>query len=288
MSKKSYFAKIIVFLWYCSGSSLYSQIIIDHTCTDASQIPQSYLDLTRERDVLFCHKSIGTNIMDGIADLAAQDPTRYSINTTYDMNVGWFSSNDGLGHKTSGHNYHPGHKCSTFNNDIRDANFGMVVEIAFFKFCVVDFICKDWWGDMRADSIWSEYYKPTMEALERDYPDVCFVWWSAPLSDRWGNDEKEIFNTLTRDYCESNGKILFDIADIESHDTLGEFADDVDGYEAMWAGYATDGTHLNKMGRKKVASAFWWLFARISRWNPGGYRGSKLSSKGAARSPKLS
>ncbi|MCP4423660.1 MAG: hypothetical protein GY803_04125, partial [Chloroflexi bacterium] len=97
------------------------------------------------------------------------------------------------------------------------------------------------------------------------------VWWTMPIAtaaDDRGNDEKEIFNGLMRDYCDVNICVLFDIADIESHDPDGNPVVSPAGYEAMWGDYASDGAHLNETGRQRVAAAFWHLFARIAGWDP--------------------
>ena len=79
-----------------------------------------------------------------------------------------------------------------------------------------------------------------------------------------GNAEKAAFNQAVRDYCAANDCVLFDIADIESHDPSGNSEMDGEGNEACWSGYVTDGAHLNETGRQRVASALWWLFAQLA------------------------
>ncbi|MBD3286727.1 T9SS type A sorting domain-containing protein [candidate division WOR-3 bacterium] len=263
-----------------SSGILGARILIDHTCTDASRIPLSVLDSVRQLDILFYHRFIGDSIMVGFEDLYGENPSRYDIDIAYEMNIGWFSGNSGIGHKSFG-GYYPDVKSANFDELMREQHFTDAVDIAFFKFSVRDFICKDWWGDIPADTIWHGFYKPTMDALEHDFPDVTFVWWTAPLSDRWGNDEKEIFNSLVRDYCADNQRILFDIADIESHDTLGQPVHDVEGFEAMFPGYGDDGILPNDYGQKLIASAMWWLFAQIAGWNGG------VTEEVNANSPEL-
>jgi len=248
------------------SGSLAGGIVVDHTCTDVSKIPLSYLDSVRELDILFYHRFIGDSILLGFDDLIAEDPLRYEIEIIRDMNIGWFVENNGIGHRAFG-GFYPDNKCVIFNEFMREEHFSDVADIAFFKFSVEDFVYKSWWCDIPADSIWFTFYKPTMEALERDFPEVAFVWWTAPLSDRWGNEEKEVYNTLVRNYCTNSDKILFDLADIESHDTLGQPVRDVDGFEALFPGYGDDGTLLNDLGQRIIASGLWWLFAEIVGWN---------------------
>ncbi|MBN2379792.1 T9SS type A sorting domain-containing protein [candidate division WOR-3 bacterium] len=276
--KKKHFLRMSVFLCgfifsICLMNPLSAQIVIDHNCIDPDKIPLSCLDSIKALDILFMHRFIGDGIMEGFTDLAVENAARYSIDTIYTPNIGWFYENSGIGHFSYGFDFLPESKCSKFNEKIRDQGFGGSVDIAFFMFSVEDFICQDWWGEIPADSIWHTFYKPTMQALEADYPEVTFVWWTAPLNDRWGNDEKGVFNTLARNYCANNGRVLFDLADIESHDTLGEPVQDVDGFEGMWHDYSIDGTRLNGLGRKRVASALWRLFAFILGWSEGAEEG---------------
>ncbi|MBC7236337.1 MAG: SGNH/GDSL hydrolase family protein [Chloroflexi bacterium] len=241
--------------------------MVDHTCVNADQIPQAYLDQARQLDVLFAHQSVGGNIMEGIADLQSQNWTRYHIDVAYNEPASWHDTHDGIGHRTDGFccNFQPERKVSGFDNLIRSVGFGQKVDVAFMKFCYVDFICRDWWGQIPAQEVW-ETYRQAMEALEADYPNVTFVWWTAPLHSYYCNDEKALYNGLIRNYCIANGKVLFDLAAIESHDPEGNPVLDGSGYEALYTGYTTDGGHLNEVGRQRVARALWWLLAAICGW----------------------
>src|SRR5690349_21464276 len=54
-------------------------IIINHTTVNAALIPQSYLNLAAQKNVVFDHHSIGGNIMTGMGTLQSQNSTRYSF-----------------------------------------------------------------------------------------------------------------------------------------------------------------------------------------------------------------
>lgn len=244
-------------------------ILVDHYTVDAAQIPQEWLDAVRNLDTFFAHKSVGDNILDGMADLQSQNPTRYTIAIAVD-GPDWYATHSGILHQSLGTNGLPETKIDGFDDFIRGGYHA--ADTAMMKFCPGDTIP---FGTMPAYDIWIGY-RDMMAALEQDYPDVVFVWWTMPLSiasDDRGNDEKEIFNGQVRDYCDVHGCVLFDIADIESHDPDGNPVISPAGYEAMWAGYASDGAHLNEVGRQRVASAYWWLMARIAGWDsPAGFR----------------
>jgi len=237
--------------------SLAGSIIIGHNAVDAAVIPQVWLDQARVLDTLFTHKSIGSNILDGIADLQVQNPDRYSINVVYGT-----GSNAGITHYQVGSNQDPQSKINGFEDLVRS---GAVRDVAFMKLCVGDFPP---WASVPPDDVWVAY-RDMMESLQEDYPDTVFVWWTAPLttqSDNQGNEEKSVYNALVRSYVEENGGVLFDIADIESHDLNDNPVIGPTGHEAMYNDYSSDGAHLNETGRQRVARAMWWLLARIAGW----------------------
>ena len=53
-------------------------IIIDHTCTDISQIPEYWLERAKELMIHYAHTSHGSQINTGILNLESQDPN-YSV-----------------------------------------------------------------------------------------------------------------------------------------------------------------------------------------------------------------
>lgn len=237
-------------------------VVIDHTTVDAAQIPQAWLDQARALDIFFAHKSVGNNILDGMADLQALDAVRYTMAVAVD-GPAWFTANSGILHQSLGTNGEPYTKIDGFDAFVR-GGYG-VADAAMMKFCPGDTLP---FGVVPAAQIW-DAYRDMMTALQADYPNAAIVWWTMPVAtaaDNRGNEEKTIFNTAVRSHCAANHCILFDIAAIESHDPDGNPVFSSTGDEAMWVGYASDGAHLNEVGRRRVAQAFWWLFARLAGW----------------------
>jgi hypothetical protein len=139
----------------------------------------------------------------------------------------------------------------------------------------------------------STHYSPgiadAMAALERDFPDVTFVYVTVPLtteqgfisklktklktlvgvSDRFGqaaNLARERLNALIR--REYGGRHLFDLAAIESTKPDGTRVSgryDNQEYFALYDGYAADIGHLNAVGSKIAATAFLEAIAEASR-----------------------
>lgn len=232
--------------------------VVDHNAVDASVIPQSWLDVARQQVVLFNHRSIGNNILDGMGDLETQDSTRYSIGIDYG-----YGTLAGINHYMAGNNGDPLSKVSGFSGLVQNGH-----DIAFMKFCVGDF--PPFVTGISATEIWIAY-RDAMEALQTQYPGVVLVWWTSPLtspSDGRGLEAFATFNDFVRQHVAENGGVLFDIADIESHTPDG-IPVTHEGYEAMWEGYTDDGGHLDQVGRQRVAQALWQLLARIAGWDSG-------------------
>lgn len=112
-----------------------------------------------------------------------------------------------------------------------------------------------------------KYFVEPFEALEAAHPDKTFVLWSMSLA-RLGYENTENFNTLIRAYALEKGKILIDIADIESHDPQGQLSLNEQGVAIIYQGYTdeTKAGHLNEVGRERMAKAFWVTMAYVAGW----------------------
>jgi hypothetical protein len=178
----------------------------------------------------------------------------------------WFDTNTGI--IDISHTGWPlnGSKILGFDNHIRNLGYGepLRANVAFMKYCYID-----WQPRTDVQQRWNEY-RTTMEALEADFPDITFVWWTIAVNTAGdAGDIREAFNNMLREYCINNGKVLFDLADIESHDLQGNPCYDDIGAEGLYAGYAVDGAHPTGIGQLRLASAMWWLLARIAGWEVG-------------------
>jgi hypothetical protein len=129
------------------------------------------------------------------------------------------------------------------------------------------------------------------EAFENKHPETVFIYWTTSLAREIGSKESEVFNQQMRDYAKANSKILFDVADILSHDPSGNpcfdnrdgvpysdgnksenLPDDGLDIPAICQHYTTEvrGGHLGSIsaGKIRVAKAFWILMAQIAGWEP--------------------
>jgi len=236
-------------------------LVIDHRHADAGSLSQAQLDAARGQRTLFNHRSIGNNILDGMRDLAAGDAVRYSIGIVYGSEAA-----AGINHTMAGVNGDPMSKITGFRDLVNDDPPGGLpsYDVAFMKFCVGDFPPFSSADPMAV----FQAYRDMMLAEQAQHPDTTLIWLTAPLttqSDGRGLANFAAFNTAVRAYVQQNGGLLFDVADIESHDPGGNPVSR-DGYQAMYNGYSDDGAHLNQAGRQRVANAMWHLLVAAGEW----------------------
>ncbi|MBN2627011.1 MAG: hypothetical protein JXA95_10130 [Spirochaetales bacterium] len=150
-----------------------------------------------------------------------------------------------------------------------------------------------WCGQVNEVNLTTHYLEP-MAALETEYPDVTFIYMTGHLEG--GPDDPALnsvlaSNNVIRDYCEANGKWLYDFADIEKYNLDGEYfgdklatdgcAYDSDGdnyRDGNWAQewqnshtentdwYSCGAAHSLPVNANQKAYAAWWLFARLAGW----------------------
>lgn len=107
----------------------------------------------------------------------------------------------------------------------------------------------------------------TLEALEKRHPGTVFVWWTMALP-RQSTGTMQEFNQRLRAYAIKGNKVLFDLADIQSHRPDGSACLDNQGtrLEAICQDYTDERNsgHLNARGGQRLAKAVWVLMARLA------------------------
>lgn len=221
----------------------------------------------KTKKIYFGHQSVGYNVMDGMGDLLKSNPkiglTVRETTNPGDLTEGVFA------HAKVGKNKDPKSKIDDFARQM-DGGLGNNADIAFFKFCYVDFS-----SGADVNKVFKEY-KEAMEQLKKKYPDTKFVHFTSPYSitktsfktwfkDLLGKDEiwqldgnvrRYEYNQKIRNYYKGKEPV-FDIAKIEStrsDGTRAEFERNGKTYYMLDKAYASDEDgHLNAKGRKKVA-----------------------------------
>jgi hypothetical protein len=254
--------------------------IIDHRCTDISQIPEEWVNNAKaDLHIAYGHTSHGSQLITGMNGLDA-----FMGGTgLYDWNDGplagaldiddYFVDGD-LGNPDR----------TTWEQRTRDyledpANSD------------VNVIIWSWCGqaDTTVENI--ELYLSLMTGLETDYPDVKFIYMTGHLNGGGLTGNLHLRNEQIRTYCRDNNKILYDFADIETYDPDGTYfgdkiPDDTCAYDTdnngtrdgNWAiewqdlhvegvdWYDCDPAHTQPLNGNLKAYAAWWLFARITGW----------------------
>ena len=212
-------------------------------------------DLTKASTVTvyFSHMSVGQNIMSGVKALYAAKGLPQPSVVAAERDQGVSAPTGGIVDVKVGDNGHPKWKLATFDRGLR-AGLARNVDVAILKFCYVDI---NWRTNVEETF---NLYKTTLDALEKDFPNVRFLHSTVPLRvgpdgikdyikaviGRDDNDARNRYNALLR--AAYPAEQIFVVAASESTAPDGASRTTLD------PGYSDDGSHLNPSGSSLVAS----------------------------------
>ncbi len=204
------------------------------------------LQTLANKAIFFGHQSVGFNMMEGLQALIAGTPgaTLRVVETAElgSLRKGVFA------HAANGNNGDPAGKIASFQAAIQHG-IGDKVDLAFFKFCYVDFS-----GSTDVAALFADY-RAKMAALKAAYPNLRLVHVTVPLTTGPAADNavRERFSDMVR---QAYGGVepLFDLAKVESTRSNGA-TETVGGVRALVGSYSSDGGHLNAAGQDVVARA---------------------------------
>ena len=286
-------------------------IVVDHTSVSLfEQIPDEYLEAARNLKMFWIDRSVGQNLNEGLDCLKAAsydaapsscrrgvtreefqpDPVKYSRSNW--QFYGWA----GLGFPqeatcsdTSGTWSGKGYCFDEFararvaSYDVMSYQFSYLTVQDYSQYNVADpnegfFVDRG--------NVYDVY---DLQRFETDNSSKRVIYWTTSLARMIGSPQSESFNNQMRAFALANNKILFDFADIESHDPAGNpcydnrdgvpykdenYPDDGVNYLAICPNYTSEvnGGHLGSwsIGKIRVTKALWVLMAQIAGWNPGG------------------
>ena len=216
---------------------------------DYEALNQDVYDAVGRQVWMFSHASVGANILDGMTALHDGDPARYPLVRT----------EAGLDHAPDAP------ELGTIY-DVDRGNPGWSEKYALFRAAVTgpwgaraDFVMdKLCYIDQDADA---NAYLSMMERLEAA-TQAAVVYTTIPLTteEDHDNDLRNAYNETVRAYAAANGKLLFDIADLEAHDALGNEHAYKGGRQKLYSGWSDDGGHLDGRGQAWLARG-WYVMA---------------------------
>lgn len=278
--KVQVFGMALVMLCAVSTCVFGQALIIDHTCTDISRVPpQAITKAKATLTVAYGHTSHGSQIVSGMGALSKADPGQFFFTSGP-------VSGDGKALSFLDHAM-PGDLGGNWAHATREYLNGAG------KKKKVNVIMWSWCGQVSGSSEKDiEKYLTQMSDLEKDFPNVKFVYMTGHLDGTGANGNLNKRNEQIREFCRKNGKVLFDFADIESYDPDGKVnymnlgATDACDYKRggatkNWADewlaknpgktvLPDSAAHSRPLNGALKGRAFWWMAARMSGWNPQG------------------
>lgn len=272
--------------------SLLAVLLIFQGCQKETTMPRSVTEESLDavsgaawetlagKRIFFGHQSVGMNILEGVEALLKTHPAirlrivKYADPSTFEAPV--------FAHAEVGRNGDPGSKREAFEQ-VLDAGVGRRADIAFFKFCYMDF------SDEAEVLKTFETYQAMVRRVKEKYPKLTLVHVTVPLTRMdtglsaglkiwvkkvlgkksggpYANVGRERLNALLRKTYGGNDP-LFDLAAIESTPPSGEpvtFRHEGQMYPSLFPGYTSDGGHLNEDGKRILATRLLLFLARVA------------------------
>jgi hypothetical protein len=278
--------RIILLLILFGLPVLVSALIIDHTCTDITQIPESAILAAKDSlHIAYGHTSHGSQITDGMTGLINFANNGGKELSLPDSIFAW--NNGGSGGALDLHDYAMSGDVGYYPDWVNETRSYLDDP----SNSDVNVIMWSWCGQVSgkycSGVLWDEYLSP-MTQLEIDYPYVTFIYMTGHV-DIYNDSCNKAANDSIRSYSLNNNKVLFDFADFDRHDPDGtyyEFVNDnCDYYDSVggtaqgnWAlewqnthiegadWYSCGAAHSYPLNANQKAYGAWWMWARLAGW----------------------
>ncbi|MBW1818794.1 MAG: PKD domain-containing protein [Deltaproteobacteria bacterium] len=256
-------------------------IIINHTCTDLSLIPNEWIEQAKLLTIHYAHTSHGSQVTSGAENLE-------TLNSFYSF-ARRASSTEGLPVEEDppALRMYDGNPPETY---IAPEDYWLTIDGQNRTRAVADtgsygFSMWSWCGQVSdGNATYIQGYLDTMGQFEIEYPEMRFIFMTGHLdgTDSEGNLHQR--NEQIRTYCRENNKVLFDFADIERYDPDGTDYLDLGATDACnydggnwadeWCAANPDSdlcascscAHSKALNCNQKGRAFWWMMARLAGW----------------------
>lgn len=258
-----------------------SPLIVDHTCTDLSQVPDEWIERAKRLTLHYAHTSHGSQVTSGISNLESLDAFyAVAIRT---------SSSEGLPNieDPPALRIYDGNPPDTYitPEDYWNGESALNRTRAVAATGGYQFSMWSWCGQVSGGTeTYIQNYLDALDQLQAEFPEMEFIYMTGHLDGSGSSGTLHRNNERIRDYCRDNNKILFDFADIERYtpdgvDLLDSGADDGCNYDGgNWAQEwcaanpgsdlcdACSCAHSQALNCNRKARAFWWMMARLAGW----------------------
>ncbi len=275
---------LVVFFESCSKNEEENKpltgldFIINHENTNLSDIPEQYIVAAKkDLHIVYGHTSHGSQLITGMTGLVSFKGNLYAWkheDSDATLDIHDYGMPGDLGNPDR----------VTWEKETRDyiAN-NPKVNVVIWSWC----------GEVSSASEADiSTYLNLMDGLEKDFPNIRFVYMTGHLDGTGLSGNLHIRNEQIRKYCNDNNKILYDFEDIESYDPDGTYfgdkkpndncdydSDNNGSKDANWAiqwqnshtentdWYSCSSAHSQPLNANQKAYAAWWLWARLAGWD---------------------
>jgi hypothetical protein len=248
-------------------------IIIDHACTDLTQIPEAVInDIKNEIKLHYCGQSHSWQISShdettccGLAEVKALNPQLYK----YEIGQWALPTTPNVLciYPFCGNYTYVSEAVYLDAGELNQTLSGEpALNVSQFQWCYQ----LDTWTQAQVQS-----YLNTMSNYEQFHPNVTFIYTTGnALANGADGYNRHLRNEQIRNFCIANNKVLFDFGDIEcwyngQQSTYTYNGQQIPVQQSIYNGDNCD-YHVNGLCATTKAKAEWWMLARLRGWQTGG------------------